>query len=61
MTKHTQKEQIIAVLIDLSTGNHRDHAVKFVAHKKYDRLLCDHVYHGFCADCPQYKCDRRRV
>jgi hypothetical protein len=44
MTKHTQKEQVIAVLVDLSTGNHRDHAAKFVAHRSYDRLLCDHVY-----------------
>jgi len=61
MTKRTQKEQVIAVLVDLSTENHRDHAVKFVAHRDYDRLLCDHVYHGFCPDCPQIKCERRRV
>jgi len=47
----------IGVLIDLSEGS----AVKFVAHRGYDALLCNHVYMGFCQNCPQYKCRKRRI
>jgi len=56
-----ETEKIVGVLIDFSDGDHRDRAVKFVAHRGYDRLLCDHVYFRFCQDCPQYECDRRSV
>jgi len=36
-------------------------AIKFVAFRGYDKLLCNHVYMGFCPNCPQYKCRKRRV
>jgi hypothetical protein len=52
-----KSDQVIGVLVDLSDG----HAIKFVSHRGYDRLLCDHVYSGFCQDCSQYECDKRRV
>jgi hypothetical protein len=60
-TVQGESEQVIGVLVNLSDGDHRDHAIKFVAHRTYDRLLCDHVFSGFCQECSQYKCDRRRL
>jgi hypothetical protein len=51
----------IGVLVDWNDGNHKDHAIKFISHRGFDRLLCDHVYFRFCLECPQYECDRRSV
>ena len=48
---------VIGVLVDLFEGS----AVKFVAHRGYDKLLCSHVYMGFCPNCPQYRCRKRRI
>jgi hypothetical protein len=48
---------IIGVLLDLPEGS----ATKFVSHRGYDKLLCEHVYFGFCQDCPQYRCRKRRI
>jgi hypothetical protein len=59
-TAKAESDQVIGVLIDLSDGDHTDHAIKFVAHRRYDKLLCEHVYMGHCADCSQHKCTRRR-
>jgi len=50
-------EKPIGVLVDLFEGS----AVKFVAHRGFDALLCNHVYMGFCQNCPQYKCRKRRI
>jgi hypothetical protein len=36
-----------------------EHRVIF--HRGYDKLLCNYVYFGFCPDCGQYNCIRRRV
>jgi len=49
--------QVIGVLLDLPEGS----AILFVNHRGYDKLLCDHVYFGFCPDCPQHKCRKRRI
>ncbi len=49
--------QVQGVVVELSEGP----AIKFVAHREYDRLLCEHVYLRFCPDCPQDRCERRRV
>ena len=51
------EDKIVGVVVELSEGS----AIKFVAHRGYDKLLCEHVYHGFCQACPQYKCRKRRV
>ena len=56
-----KSDQIVGVLVDLSDGDHRDLAIKFVAHRGYDRLLCGHVYRGLCQNCSQVECDRRRL
>jgi hypothetical protein len=48
---------VIGVLLDLSEGS----AIKFVRHRGYDKMLCNHVYRHFCPDCPQYECERRRI
>jgi hypothetical protein len=48
---------VVAVLVDLSEGS----ATKFVAHRGYDQLLCNHVYMEFCQNCPQYRCRKRRI
>ena len=56
-----KSDQVFGVLVELSDGDHRDHAIKFVAHRSYDRLLCGHVYCGFCQDCSQVECVRRRL
>lgn len=45
------------VVVELSEGS----AIKFVSHREYDRLLCEHVYMRFCPDCPQIRCGKRRV
>lgn len=45
------------VVIELPEGP----AIKFVAHRGYDKLLCEHVYLRFCPDCSQTQCGRRRV
>ena len=50
-------EKPIGVLVDLFEGS----AVKFVAHRVYDALLCNHVYMRFCQNCSQYKCKKRKV
>lgn len=50
-------KHIIGVLIGLSEGS----AIKFIAHRGYDSLLCNHVYMSFCPQCPQYKCKKRRI
>ncbi|MCJ7634611.1 hypothetical protein MUP77_19745 [Candidatus Bathyarchaeota archaeon] len=66
MTKKTTVEHLephprfIGVLVDWKTENSRDYAIKFIAHTGFDKLLCDHVYFGFCQDCSQVECDRRR-
>jgi hypothetical protein len=60
-TVQAEPDQVIGVVIDFSDGDHRDHAIKFVAHRGYDQLLCDHVYCRFCPACPLYECDRRRL
>ena len=52
-----KSQEIVGVLVDLPEGS----AVKFVAHRGFDALLCNHVYMGFCPNCPQYKCGKRRV
>jgi hypothetical protein len=56
-----KSDQVIGVLIDLSDGDHKGHAIKFVAHRSHDSLLCDHVYFHFCPECPQFECDRRSI
>ncbi len=48
---------IVEALVDLPEGSE----IKFVAHRVYDSLLCNHVYMRFCPNCPQYKCRKRRV
>lgn len=50
-------QEIIAIMLDLDEGS----AIKFIAHRGFDTLLCHHVYLGFCQNCPQYKCRKRRV
>ena len=50
-------QNVIGVLLDLSEGS----AIKFVSHRGYDALLCNHVYFGFCQNCPQHKCRKRRL
>jgi len=52
-----KSQMVVGVLVDLSEGS----AVKFVAHRGYDKLLCNHVYMGFCPNCPQYRCGKRRI
>lgn len=52
-----ETERTVGVVVELSEGI----AIKFVAHSGYDKLLCNHVYMGFCQNCPQYKCRKRRV
>jgi len=54
-------KRFVGVLIDWNDGEHKDYAIKFVAHRDYDKVLCDHVYFRFCPECPQYECDRRRI
>ena len=59
MTKQKISEynsHAVGVLIDLPEGS----AVKFVAHRGYDALLCNHVYMRFCPNCPQYKCRKKK-
>lgn len=34
---------------------------KVIFHRGYDKLLCKYVYLGFCQNCEQYNCIRRRV
>ena len=46
-----------AIPIELPEGS----AIKFAAHSGYDKLLCEHVFHGFCQQCSQYKCNKRRL
>jgi 2-keto-3-deoxy-L-rhamnonate aldolase RhmA len=48
---------VVGVLVDLPEGS----AVKFVVHRGYDALLCNHVYMRFCQNCPQYRCRKRRI
>ena len=45
------------ILVDLS----EESATKFASYRGYDELLCDHVYFGFCPNCPQYRCRKRDV
>lgn len=56
-----ESEQIVGVIIDLQDGDHKDQAIKFISHRSFDRLLCDHVYFHFCPECSQYECGRRSV
>ncbi|MCJ7761546.1 hypothetical protein MUP59_10485 [Candidatus Bathyarchaeota archaeon] len=49
--------QVQGVVVELSEGS----AIKFVSHRGYDKLLCEHVYMRFCPNCPQTECGRRRV
>ena len=44
-------------VVELPEGS----AIKFVAHKGYDKLLCEHVYMKFCPDCPQDRCEKRGI
>ena len=44
--KAVLENRVVGVLVDLSEGS----AIKFVAHRGYDKLLCDHVYFRFCLD-----------
>jgi hypothetical protein len=53
--------QYVGVLIDWGDENPKDYAIKLVAHKGFDKLLCDHVYFGLCGDCSQTRCGRRRL
>jgi hypothetical protein len=53
----TEKSIADVVLVDLSEGS----AIKFISHRGYDALLCNHVYMGFCQNCPQHKCRKRRI
>ena len=55
--KAVLENRVVGVLIDLSEGS----AIKFVAHRGYYKVLCDHVYFRFCPECPQYECDRMRI
>lgn len=52
-----EDSQVIGVLPNISEGS----AIKFIRHRGYDKLLCEHVYFGFCPDCPQYKCKKRAL
>jgi hypothetical protein len=60
-TVQGESEQVFGVVIDVSDGDHKNHAVEFVPHRGYDKLLCNHVYFGFCQVCPLYECDRRNI
>ena len=54
------KEELVhvqGVVVELVEGS----AIKFVAHRGYDKLLCEHVYLRFCPDCSQDRCERRHV
>jgi len=52
-----ESKQIIGVLVDLNEGA----AIKFIAYRGFDKLLCSHVYFGFCPQCSQYECEKRSV
>lgn len=51
----SEASTVKGVLIKLLEGS----AIKFVAHRGFDKLLCNYVYCGFCQNCPQYKCEKR--
>jgi len=55
--ENAETQEFIGILVDLPEGS----AIKFVSHRGYDKLLCNHVYMGFCQNCPQYRCRRRKV
>jgi hypothetical protein len=56
-SKTVLENRVVGVLVDLNEGS----AIEFVAHRGYDRLLCKHVYFGFCAECPLIECGKRRL
>lgn len=34
---------------------------KWFDFRKYNKMLCEHVYMHFCQNCPLYLCNRRAI
>ena len=54
-------EGFIAIVLDELFDLPDKQAMKLKRSRGFDQLLCDHVYFGFCQDCPQYECKKRGI